>query len=78
MSVATFITACATCLSVREVEITRKEANSAEVIVYLKIEYNRMYIIIENIGKTIEMLKLIQSLHSNILMRNLSGVNMMY
>lgn len=39
--------------SVDEMRLTRKEANSAEVIAYLKVESFRIYFIIENIGNTI-------------------------
>ena len=39
--------------SVDEMRLTRKEANSAEVIAYLKVESHRIYLIIENIGNTI-------------------------
>ena len=39
--------------SVDEMRLTRKEANSAEVIAYLKVESFRIYFIIENVGNTI-------------------------
>ena len=53
MAYETYKMAKSTKTSVEEMHITRKEANSAEVIAYLKVESHRIYLIIENIGNTI-------------------------
>ena len=53
MAYETYKMAKSTKTSVEEMQITRKEANSAEVIAYLKVESHRIYLIIENIGNTI-------------------------
>ena len=53
MVAVTGITAHFTYSSVKELKKTRKEANTAEVAVYFKVEYGRIYLIVENIGKTI-------------------------
>ncbi|SFL23381.1 hypothetical protein SAMN02910297_00297 [Methanobrevibacter olleyae] len=53
MAIATYKMACSTRKSVDEMEISRKESNSAEVVVYLYVEYNRIYLVIENVGKTV-------------------------
>ena len=39
--------------SIDEMKLTRVESNSAEVIVYFKVDTHRMYLVIENIGNTI-------------------------
>lgn len=51
--VATVVMVYETRKSVNESIKSREESNSAEVIAYIKAEYHRMYIIIENIGSTI-------------------------
>ena len=48
MAYETYKMAKSTKTSVEEMHITRKEANSAEVIAYLKVESHRIYLIIEN------------------------------
>ena len=53
MAVATYKMAHSTNESVEEMKKTRVEANSAEVIMYFKVENNRMYLIVENIGNTV-------------------------
>lgn len=51
--VATVVMVYETRKSVNESIKSREESNSAEVIAYIKAEYHRMYIIIENVGSTI-------------------------
>lgn len=53
MAIATYYMAMSTKESVEEMRLSRKEANSAEVVVYFKVEASRIYLIIENIGKTV-------------------------
>lgn len=53
MAYATYKMANTTKKSVEEMKLTREEANSAEVIMYFRIEGPRMYIVIENSGNTI-------------------------
>ena len=50
--VATVVMVYETRKSVNESIKSREENNSAEVIAYIKAEYHRLYIIIENIGST--------------------------
>ena len=53
MAYATFKMANSTKKSVEEMKISREDANSAEVVMYFEINAHRMYLIIENVGKTI-------------------------
>ncbi|MBR0272153.1 MAG: hypothetical protein IJQ68_09255 [Methanobrevibacter sp.] len=53
MAFETYKMAKSTKASVEEMEISRKEANSAEVIMYFKVESHRIYLVIENVGNTI-------------------------
>lgn len=50
--IATVVMVYETRKSVNESIKSREENNSAEVIAYIKAEYHRLYIIIENIGPT--------------------------
>lgn len=51
--IATVLMVNETRKSVNESIKSREESNSAEVIAYIKAEYHRMYIVIENVGPTI-------------------------
>ena len=53
MVYVTYKMASSTKESVKEMKKTRVESNSAEVIIYFNIEYDRIYLIIENIGNTV-------------------------
>lgn len=53
MAYATFNMANSTKKSVDEMKLTREETNSAEVLMYFEIDAHRMYLVIENVGKTI-------------------------
>ena len=53
MAVETYIMVCSTKESVEEMKKTRVESNSAEIIMYFTAEYGRIYLIIENVGKTV-------------------------
>lgn len=53
MAYATFNMANSTKKSVNEMKLTREETNSAEVLMYFEIDAHRMYLVIENVGKTI-------------------------
>lgn len=53
MAYETYKMAKSTKSSVKEMETNRKEANSAEVIMYFKVESHRIYLVIENVGNTI-------------------------
>ena len=52
MALATYKMVTSTNNSVEEMKISRKEANSAEVMLYFKDEGHRIYLIIENFGNT--------------------------
>lgn len=53
MAYETYKMAKSTKSSVKEMEMNRKEANSAEVIIYFKVESHKIYLVIENVGNTI-------------------------
>lgn len=53
MAYATFNMANSTKRSVDEMKLTREETNSAEVLMYFEIDAHRMYLVVENVGKTI-------------------------
>lgn len=53
MAYATFNMANSTKKSVDEMKLTREETNSAEVLMYFETDAHRMYLVIENVGKTI-------------------------
>ena len=53
MAIETYKMAKSTSKSVEEMKLTRKETNSAEVIMYFEIDSSRMYLVIENVGSTI-------------------------
>ena len=53
MAYATFNMANSTKKSVNEMKLTREETNSAEVLMYFEIDAHRMYLVVENVGKTI-------------------------
>lgn len=52
MAYETYKMAKSTNTSVDEMKINRKETNSAEVMLYFKVEGHRIYLIIENFGNT--------------------------
>lgn len=53
LAILTYRMAKSTKKSVEEMRLSRKEANSAEVVVYFKARGMDLYLIIENIGKTV-------------------------
>ena len=53
MAVVTYNMAKSTKESVVEMKLTREETNSAEVVTYFEVDGSRMYLIIENVGKTV-------------------------
>lgn len=53
MAFETYKMVCSTKESVEEMKKTRVESNSAEIIMYFTAEYGRIYLIIENVGKTV-------------------------
>ena len=53
MAYETFNMANSTKKSVDEMKLTREETNSAEVLMYFEIDAHRMYLVIENVGKSI-------------------------
>ena len=53
MAIATFLMVYYSKKSIDEMKLTREESNSAEVIVYFKVDTHRMYLIIENVGNTV-------------------------
>lgn len=53
MAIATFLMVYYSKKSIDEMKLTREKSNSAEVIVYFKVDTHRMYLIIENVGNTV-------------------------
>lgn len=53
MAYATYNMANSTKQSVNEMKLTRTEANSAEIVVFIEVEAHRMYLVIKNVGNTV-------------------------